>query len=154
MDMKTLFAGAALVVLLAASGRAGAAEFEVKELNKGSQGGMMVFEPAFVRIAPGDTVRFVAADKGHDAETIPHMLPDGATPFKAKMNEDMPVTFDKPGVYGVRCTPHYGMGMVAMVVVGDPVNEDAAKAMSQPGKAKQTFNKLFEQLDTAKAASN
>ena len=26
--------------------------------------------------------------------------------------------FDKPGVYGVKCMPHYAMGMVALVVVG------------------------------------
>jgi pseudoazurin len=152
--VKTLLAGAALAAMLAASGQAGAAEFEVKELNKGTQGGMMVFEPAFLRIAPGDTVKFVATDKGHDAETIAGMLPDGATPFKAKMNEDLSVTFDKPGVYGVRCAPHYGMGMVALIVAGDPVNEDAAKVLSQPGKAKQAFGKLFEQLDSVKAASN
>jgi pseudoazurin len=151
--VKTFLAGAALIGLLVASSHAGAAEFEVKELNKGAQGGMMVFEPAILRIAPGDTVRFVATDKGHDVETIPGMLPDGATAFRAKMNEDMPVTFTQPGVYGVRCAPHYGMGMVALIVVGDPANEDAAKAVSQPGKAKQVFGKLFEQLDTAKSAS-
>ena len=29
------------------------------------------------------------------------------------------VTFTVPGVYGVKCKPHYGMGMVALVVVGE-----------------------------------
>ena len=45
----------------------------------------MVFEPSFVKIAPGDTVRFVSTDKGHNAETIKGMLPEGAasSPVKA-----------------------------------------------------------------------
>jgi pseudoazurin len=99
-------------------------------------------------------VRFVATDKGHDAETVPKMLPDGATPFHGKMSEDTAVTFDGPGVYGVRCVPRYGMGMVAMVVVGDPANEDAAKSVRHPGKAKQVFATLFQQVDILQASSN
>jgi pseudoazurin len=81
------------------------------------------------------------------------MAPDGAAPFSGKMNEDLTVTFDKPGVYGVRCKPHYGLGMVGLVVVGDPVNEDAAKAVTQSGRAKQVFSQLFTELDTTKAAA-
>src|SRR5690606_36022004 len=46
------------------------AEHEVKMLNKGSDGQAMVFEPAFLKVKPGDTVKFVPTDKGHDAETI------------------------------------------------------------------------------------
>jgi pseudoazurin len=151
--VKTLLAAVALIALFATK-QSRAAEVEIKELNKGAQGGIMVFEPAFVRIAPGDTVHFIPTDKGHDAASIPNMLPDGATPFQGKMSQDVVVTFDKPGVYGVRCVPHYGMGMVALIVVGNPVNEDAAKAIPQPGKAKQIFATLFQQLDTQKPASN
>ena len=58
------------------------------------------------------------------------------------------VTFDKPGVYGIKCTPHYGMGMVALIVVGDPSsNLKAAEAVSQPGKAKHAFEELFKKVD-------
>jgi pseudoazurin len=65
------------------------------------------------------------------------------------MNKDLSVTFAKPGVYGIKCNPHYGMGMVALVVVGDPaVNLKTAEAVSQPGKAKQAFADLFKQVDT------
>src|SRR4051812_19012769 len=60
---------------------AGAAEFEVKMLNKSADGQLMVFEPALLRVQPGDTAHFVPTDKSHDAETIPGMLPDGAQPF-------------------------------------------------------------------------
>lgn len=52
--------------------------------------------------------------------------------------------FDKPGVYGFKCKPYYGMGMVGMVVVGTPVNQDQAKAVKHPGKAARVFASLFD----------
>jgi pseudoazurin len=80
------------------------------------------------------------------------MLPDGAAPFAGKVNQDVAVTFDQPGVYGVKCLPHYGMGMVALIVVGTPSNADQARAVIHPGKAKQVFAALFGKL-TAQAAA-
>ncbi len=129
-----------------------AAEVEVKMLNKGSEG-PMVFEPPMVKITPGDTVKFVPADKGHNVETIPGMLPEGAQPFAGKMSEAVTVTFDKPGVYGFRCKPHYGMGMVGMIVVGDAANVDAAKTVTHPGRAKQVFAKMFDKLAAEQTAA-
>ena len=121
---------------------AGAAEHQVKMLNKGAEGAM-VFEPALLKVAPGDTVKFVATDKGHNAESIKGMLPEGAAEFKGKMNEEIAVTFDKPGVYGYKCAPHYAMGMVGAVVVGDAANLEAAGQVGHPGKAKATMAKLL-----------
>ena len=120
-----------------------AAEHEVKMLNKGAEG-PMVFEPSLLKIAPGDTVRFVATDKGHNVLSIEGMSPEGAGPFQGKMNEDVTVTFDKPGAYGFECKPHYGMGMVGLVIVGDPVNLEEVKAVPQKGKAKKRFEQLLE----------
>jgi pseudoazurin len=80
------------------------------------------------------------------------MVPEGATPFAGKVNQDVTVTFDKPGVYGVKCLPHYGMGMVALIVVGTPSNAEEAKAVVHPGKAKQVFANLFGKLPTITAA--
>jgi pseudoazurin len=120
-------------------------------LNKGAEG-MMVFEPALVKVEPGDIVKFVASDKSHNAESIKTMLPAGAVPFAGKMNEDVAVTFDKPGAYGIKCMPHYAMGMVALVVVGKTDNLDEARAVPQSGKAKQVFAALFERLTTQAAA--
>ena len=151
--MKKIAMVAAATAFLLAGGSARAAEVEVKLLNKGTDGGMMVFEPALVKIAPGDTVKFVATDKGHNAETIKGMLPEGAAVFQGRSGEDVAVKFDQEGVYGVKCLPHYGMGMVAMIVVGSPSNEDQAKAVPQVGKAKQVFATLFEKLDASKTAS-
>ena len=140
----------AATAALALAGTAGAAELEVKMLDKGTEG-MMVFEPALVRIEPGDTVKFLATQKGHNAESIKGMLPPDAAPFVGKVNQDIAVTFDKPGVYGVKCLPHYGMGMVALVVVGTPANQDEAKAVAHPGKAKQVFATLFGKLSAQTA---
>ena len=148
---KIVMLAAAAGLVLAGSARA--AEVEVKLLNKGSDGAVMVFEPALVKVAPGDTVKFVSTDKGHNAESIKGMLPDGAAAFTGKTNEDIAVKFDQEGVYGIKCLPHYGMGMVALVVVGKPGNVDQAKAVPQVGKAKQTFAKLFETLEASKTAS-
>jgi pseudoazurin len=137
MVAATLLAGTVVGALPAT-----AAEHQVQMLNKGAEG-PMVFEPSFLKIAPGDTVRFLATDKGHNVLSIEGMSPDGATPFKGKMNEDIVVTFDKPGAYGFECKPHYGMGMVGLVVVGDPVNLAEAQAVPQKGKAKKRFEALF-----------
>jgi pseudoazurin len=116
MNMRTTMLLATVAVLMTIAGGAYAAEIEVKMLNKGVEG-VMVFEPALVKGAPGDTVKFVATDNGHNAETIKGMLPADAAPFLGKNGEDVAVTSDKPGVYGVKCLPHHGMGMVALVVV-------------------------------------
>jgi pseudoazurin len=129
-----------------------AAEFEVKMLNKGPDNQMMVFDPPFLKVQLGDTVKFVAADKGHDAESIPGMVPDGATPFKGKISQDISVTFDKPGLYGYRCVPHFGMGMVGLIEVGgSTANLDAAKQAKMPPLATKRMTALLDQA--AKSAT-
>ncbi len=143
--MKPIIATLALGVAIMLPATVGAAEFEVLMLNKGAKGAM-VFEPDFVAAAPGDTIRFIPTDKGHNVETIKGLLPDGATAVKSKYNEEVVVTFDKEGVYGFKCTPHYAMGMVALVTVGELVNLDAAKAAKQTGKAKKVFEALFAEI--------
>lgn len=137
---------AAAAIAMAVSAPAFAAEHVVKMLNKGAAG-MMVFEPALVKAVPGDTIRFVPTDKSHNAESINTMMPAGAAPFKGKMNQEVTMTVTKPGVYGVKCLPHYGMGMVALVKVGKPTNLAEAAKVSHPGKAKQVFEKLLASAD-------
>ncbi len=142
--MKTLLATLVLGTAVAFAGAAGAEEFEVKMLNKGEKG-VMVFEPDLILAAPGDTVRFVPTDKGHNAETIKGMLPEGAEHFKSKFNEEFVMTLDAEGIYGIKCTPHYAMGMVALIRVGEPVNFAEAEAVKHPGKAKKVYAELFGQ---------
>jgi pseudoazurin len=135
---------ASLAALLLASA-AFAENFDVKMLNKGADGAM-VFEPAFVKAAVGDTVTFLSTDKGHNVEGIKGMLPEGVEPFKSGMGEDYVLTLTAEGVYGLKCTPHYSMGMVALIQAGAPVNLDAAAAVTQKGKAKTRFEPLFAQV--------
>jgi len=129
----------AAAVFAAIAGSALAADHEIHMLNKGKDGAM-VFEPAGIKIAAGDTVTFIPTDKGHNAETIKGMLPEGAVEFKGKMSEKVTVTFDVAGTYGVKCAPHVGMGMVGLVVVGDaPANLDVYKDVKLPKKAQERF---------------
>ena len=147
--LKGVLVGA--VALLTLAGAAAAAEIEVKMLDKSAEGAM-VFEPALLKIEPGDTVKFRAVNKGHNVETIKGMLPEGAKPFTGKINEELAITFDKPGVYGVKCLPHYGMGMVGLIVVGTPSNQTEAMTVTHPGKAKHVMTALFGKLSTQAAA--
>ncbi|MDE1158036.1 MAG: pseudoazurin [Neorhizobium sp.] len=123
------------------------AEIEIKMLNKGSDNQLMVFEPAAVKIAPGDTVKFVAADKGHDAISIPDLSPEGFAGINGKISQDVTVTFDKPGAYAFKCAPHFGMGMVGLVVVGDqPANLQAIKDAKMPKKARDRMDAEIAKL--------
>lgn len=139
---KLLAIGAASVML--ATG-AFAETFEIKMLNKGEEGSM-VFEPAFVAAAVGDTITFLPTDKSHNAQSIKGMIPDGAEAFKSKVSKEFSITLDVEGLYGVKCTPHYGMGMVALIQVGEATNLEEVAAVKQKGKAKKRFVPLFEQV--------
>ena len=86
--MKPAIAVATLLAALVLAGGSQAADHQIQMLNKGEKG-TMVFQPDFVQATPGDTVTFVPTDKGHDAESIKGMIPDGAEPFKGKMNEQI-----------------------------------------------------------------
>ena len=133
-----------LVTALMILGTAGAqaADHKVKMLNSGDKGAM-VFQPAFIKAAPGDTVTFLPTDKSHNAESIKGMLPDGAPMVRGKVSEAITVSVPVEGVYGIKCTPHYGMGMVALIVAGKPVNLEQAKAVKHPGKARLVFQELI-----------
>ena len=142
---KSIVVVAALAAALIGTA-AQAAEFEVKMLNKGAKGAM-VFEPDLVHAAVGDTINFVPVDKGHDVASIKGMLPEGVEEFKSPMNKAYTLTLDKEGVYGVKCVPHYGMGMVALIVAGEPTNLKQAEEVKQVGKAKKAFAEIFKQVE-------
>jgi pseudoazurin len=136
-----------LAASLAFAGAAFAAEHQVQMLNKGSDGELMVFEPAFLKVAPGDTVTFVPTDKSHNAESILGAIPEGAEAFKGKINQEVTVTMDAPGLHAVKCTPHYPLGMVALIQVGDDAsNLDEVSAAKYPGKAATRMALLLENV--------
>lgn len=135
--IRKLAAGFAIAAL--AGSAAFAETIEVQMLNQGSDGERMVFEPAFVQAAPGDTIRFVAADRGHNAEINDGMLPEGAEAFAGRINEELEVTLAIEGVYGVICKPHFAMGMVMTIAVGDVAAPDGYLEGRIPRKAKERF---------------
>ncbi|MFC3629332.1 pseudoazurin [Paracoccus angustae] len=144
--MKRISFLAAPAFLLALAGAGLAAEHEVHMLNKG-EAGMMVFEPAYVKAAPGDVIRFVPTDKSHNVEAIADILPQGVEPFKSKINEEYTLTVTEPGLYGVKCTPHFAMGMVGLIQVGGaPANLDAAKTAKMSKKARERMDAEIAQV--------
>ena len=125
----------------------GAAEIEVKMLNKGSDGEKMVFEPALIIANVGDTVTFLPTDKGHMAASIKKMIPDGAEKFKGKTNKKVSYVITEEGLYGVKCTPHMANGMIAIIAVGNSFDKESfLKSAKASKKAKARFEKLLSEL--------
>lgn len=111
----------------------------------------MDFVPAFLKIEKGDTVIFEPTQKGHNSATRKGMMPEGAKKWNGRINKSIEVTFDTDGTYGYFCIPHYSVGMVGLILVGDySVNLEEARKVKQRGKAKKAFNALFEQADALK----
>jgi pseudoazurin len=122
-----------------------AANHEVKMLNSGAEG-FMVFEPAVIKAAVGDTVTFKATDMAHNSASIEGMIPEGANTWNGAMSQDVTVTVNKEGVYVYQCTPHSMMAMVGVIQVGGSLsNMDDIQAKVASVKAGFVTNK--ERLD-------
>ena len=107
----------------------------------------MVFSQEIVTIEAGESVTWLATDKGHNVELID--CPEGYDlPKKSKLSKDVTLTFDQEGVYVYVCTPHASMGMIGIVVVGDLTQEavDAIKDAKVKGKSKKKFKALLAEL--------
>ena len=93
------------------------ADMTIDMLNKRDDGAKMVYSIDVAKIDVGDTITWLPTSKGHNVEFIAG--PDGFDkPKKSKMNKEYSFTFEVPGIYLYQCTPHKGMGMIALVVVG------------------------------------
>lgn len=134
---KHVFTFAALGAFML-GGQALAADHEIKMLNSGSDG-IMVFEPGFLKIAPGDTVTFVSAEPGHNSAS--YYVPEGASAWKGEINRNVTVTLDKEGVYIYKCDPHIPLGMVGVIQVGASTNQAEAKAAAEEFKGSLALNK-------------
>ena len=117
-----------------------AANYNVKMLNQSSTG-VMVFEPAVLKINVGDTVTFKSIDAAHNSASIPGMIPAGASPWNGELSQDLTVSFDVAGIYGYQCTPHSMMAMVGVIKVGnDQSNMDEVKSAAQTFKSTFVMN--------------
>tara|TARA_B100000700_G_scaffold295820_1_gene359071 strand:+ start:328 stop:789 length:462 start_codon:yes stop_codon:yes gene_type:complete len=134
------------------SGNVLSAEHVVKMLSN-LKGQSMVFEPPVLTINPGDSVKWVATNPGHNTASIDGMLPQGANPWNGGINEELVVKFDKEGVYGYKCTPHYILGMAGFIVVGNAnSNLEAVKKAANDAQSKFAMNKtrLSDYLEQVK----
>ena len=138
--MKYLALAAAVLM----SAPAFAADMTIEMLNKDAHGNKMVYSEEIANVDVGDTITWVPTDKGHNVEMI-------ASPndmkLKSKNGKEVQVTFDVPGIYYYWCTPHKGMGMIGLVVVGgDTSNKDQIAKAKAMGKSKKKLKKLLGDL--------
>jgi hypothetical protein len=66
--------------------------------------------------------------------------------FAGKINEEIEVTLISEGVYGVMCKPHYAMGMVMTIAVGDAEPPADFSEGRLPPKAKERFEEQLGNL--------
>ena len=134
----------ALVIAFFLSTPSFAADLTIEMLNKDADGNKMVFSQEVVKVEIGDTVTWLPSSKGHNVEMIssPNKMK-----FKSKNSKEAKITFDTPGIYYYWCTPHKGMGMIGLVVVGNDLSNIAdiagAKAI---GKSKKKLKNLLASL--------
>ena len=134
----------ALAAAMFMSTPAFAADLTIEMLNKDAHGKKMVYSEEIASIEVGDTVTWVPTDRGHNVEMIssPNDLK-----FKSKNNKEAKITFEVPGLYLYWCTPHKGMGMIGLVVVGgDTSNADIVAKAKVRGKSKKKLKKLLDEL--------
>ena len=134
----------ALAAAMFMSPPAFAADLTIEMLNKDAHGNKMVYSEEIASIEVGDTVTWVPTDRGHNVEMIssPNDLK-----FKSKNNKEAKITFEVPGLYLYWCTPHKGMGMIGLVVVGgDTSNADTVAKAKVRGKSKKKLKKLLDEL--------
>lgn len=144
--MKTLTFYLAVFGIMLAVGSASAGARTIEMLNKDDAGNKMVYSEELTRVEVGETITWVPTSKGHNVEWIAG--PDGAElPKKSKNGKEVSMTFEVPGIYYYLCTPHKGMGMIGLVVVGgDTSNKDAISKAKALGKSKKKLKALLGEL--------
>jgi len=142
--MKTLTFYLAAFSLVFAVSSANAMTIEM--LNKDDAGNKMVYSKELTRVDVGETITWIPTSKGHNVEMIAG--PDGAElPKKSKNGKEVSMTFEVPGIYYYWCTPHKGMGMIGLVVVGDDTsNKNAIAKAKALGKSKKKLKTLLGEL--------
>lgn len=142
-----LLATLGLLMAMATSAFAEDATVEMWNKDPDDKKRKMVFSQEIVTIEPGQSITWIATDKGHNVEFIDG--PDGAKlAKKSKLSKDVTLSFDTPGVYVYVCSPHASMGMIGIVVVGELTQEgvDAIKDAKLKGKSKKKFAALLAEL--------
>jgi len=125
MNRKTLLAAGLIASLSVAglSNTAAAASYVIK-MKFNDDTGDLYFEPASLKIQPGDTVVWIQDDEDneHNIAAYPSKIPAGTDPFLSpmmtKVGETWSQTFTKVGSYFFHCHPHEAAGMRGLIIVG------------------------------------
>jgi plastocyanin len=130
------------------------------------------FDPVGLHVEEGDVVAFynesdalhtvtAFTDRYTEAPWLepPRRVPDGVPPFSSPLlasDEHWLYEFDEPGVYDMYCLPHFGLGMVVRLVVGDgdfeePGNDDELPTAEQTvfGAPEMSVENIVEQGSVA-----
>lgn len=145
---RTHFMVAGMLLSLAAPAEAETHIIKMRNADAADPNQTNVFDPPLLHIQPGDSVKFVVVDPGHNVASKKGMIPDGASAWNGKIDEEVEITFDADGTYGYLCLPHYEMGMVGLILVGNYLaNFEAAKTVRHPGQARKAFRELFKAVE-------
>ena len=135
----------ALIVAVFMSVPTFAADITIEMLNKAPEGKERnIYSTEIARVNVGDTITWLPTNKGHNIEMV--ASPNNMK-LKSKNNKKVQITFKDPGIYYYWCTPHKGMGMIGLVVVGgDTSNKDQIAKAKAIGKSKNKLKKLLSEL--------
>lgn len=146
----TLLSGAMVAAIImpgSASAEVEIHEVEMLNVDPDDRQSRMLFKSAVLRVKPGDTVKFLASDRGHNAQSIPGMTPHGAEEFRGRINEEIEITLDVEGTYGYVCQPHQAMGMIGFILVGDfTSNLDAVREAAGTLRGRDATRRVEEYL--------
>tara|TARA_B100000989_G_scaffold298919_1_gene291075 strand:+ start:5815 stop:6246 length:432 start_codon:yes stop_codon:yes gene_type:complete len=124
------------------------ADVTIEMLNKNKETKQrMVYSQELVKIEIGQTIKWVPTAKGHNVEMLAG--PDGyELPKKTKLNDEVTIKFDVPGIYLYQCSPHAALGMIGIVVVGgDTSNMETVSGQKLTGaKSKKKRDKLLKDI--------
>ena len=143
--MKYLKQSLKVLCLLAITSSAFAQTHEVLMKNRGTAG-PMVYEPDYLEIQPGDSVKFIRTHRSHNAASIAELSPADYKGFMGKIDEEIEVKYDHAGFYGIKCSPHYAQGMVMMIKVGDATLPESYRTFKAPGLADKRFQDIYSRI--------
>ncbi len=102
------------------------------------------FKPLHLFVKPGDTVKWTNMTI-HDSQSMDGLIPEGAKPWKSNIGQEIAVTLDTEGVYIYKCNPHYSVGMIGAIIVGEANNMEQIQANAK-GREKGVIFKLKKKL--------
>ena len=151
MTRRLVLASAASTGLVSAFGLAAKPQTYVVEMVTTGSGAdrRMAFTPRILRVGVGSAVTFRPGEPTHNCTSTPGMLPSGAKPWTGAIGKPITVGFERPGYFGYHCLPHRSMGMVGLIIVGNPdggANLAAARAVKHPGKASAAWQEIWDEV--------